>query len=85
MLPALEDFVRIDSQALQWRPDAPFELDVAVFERLLAQAGQSAAGQAALEQAVARYSGDLLPRASGSPAVGDSHQTSSQTLTSPGM
>jgi DNA-binding SARP family transcriptional activator len=64
ILPNLEDFLRIDSQALQWRPDVPFEVDVAVFEHLLVQAmqtNQSSAGQAALEQAVTRYTGDLLP------------------------
>ncbi len=64
VLPTLEDFVRIDSQSLQWRPDAPFELDVAVFEDLLAQSmqtRQSAAIQDTLEQVVTRYSGDLLP------------------------
>lgn len=64
VVPDLEHFLQIDSQSVQWRNDTPFELDVNTFEAMLAeaeQAGQKPAVQAALEQALARYTGDLLP------------------------
>jgi non-specific serine/threonine protein kinase len=66
-LPEADRFVHTDAKTLQWRPDAPFRLDVAEFERACAQA-EAAAQQAdlhalrvALEQAIAVYPGDLLP------------------------
>ena len=52
-LPEPDVFLRDDHGALQWKPDAPFRLDVADFERA------AAAGD--FERAVSLYSGDLLP------------------------
>ncbi|HOQ98335.1 MAG TPA: BTAD domain-containing putative transcriptional regulator, partial [Anaerolineae bacterium] len=52
-LPEAARFVRLDAQALQWRPDAPYVFDVAEFER--------AACEGRLEEAAALYAGDLLP------------------------
>jgi DNA-binding SARP family transcriptional activator len=63
-LPVLDRFLQIDALTLQWRSDAPFTLDVAEFEAALARAEQAGATeprQAALEQAIACYTGDLLP------------------------
>lgn len=66
-LPVLERYLQVDAAALEWRPDAVFSLDVAEFEAALSQAdqaqrdGQPGAHQTALEQAVALYTGDLLP------------------------
>jgi predicted ATPase/DNA-binding SARP family transcriptional activator len=66
-LPQADQFVHSDAQTVQWRPDAPFRLDVAEFEQALIQA-EVAAQQGdlhtlrlALEQASALYQGDLLP------------------------
>ena len=36
-LPAADQFVHADAQTLQWRSDAPFNLDVAAFEQVLNQ------------------------------------------------
>ena len=52
-LPDPDLFLRDDRTALQWRPDAPFRLDVAEFE------AASASGDC--ERAVALYTGELLP------------------------
>ena len=66
-LPNADRFLHADAQSLQWRPDAPFALDVADFESALAQAeraeqaGDRAAAQQALEEAVGLYRGNLLP------------------------
>jgi len=63
-LPVLERYLQIDADTLRWRPDAAFTLDVAEFGAALEQANhaeQTQARQAPLEQAVARYTGDLLP------------------------
>lgn len=66
-LPDADAFIHITPRTVQWRPEAPFALDVAVFEAALAQA---AAAQHAGEQveairawtaAVAAYGGELLP------------------------
>ncbi len=57
-------FLHIEKQTLQWRPDAPWTLDVADFERAVAQAEQAekqTSTRLALEQAVDLYRGDLLP------------------------
>jgi DNA-binding SARP family transcriptional activator len=62
-LPDPDRFLRADAKTLQWLPDAPFTLDVAGFESALAQAehaGDVAATQGLLEQAVGSYRGDLL-------------------------
>jgi DNA-binding SARP family transcriptional activator len=63
-LPEADRFLHADTQTLQWQADAPFTLDVADFESTVAQAeqaGDQAAVQKALEEAVALYRGDLLP------------------------
>jgi DNA-binding SARP family transcriptional activator/predicted ATPase len=66
-LPEAERFLNVDRHTLQWHNDAPFTLDVTDFEHALAQAdeaeraGNQAAVRQALEEAVARYQGDLLP------------------------
>src|SRR5438105_5404630 len=61
-LPDAARYVEISDQALQWRAEAPFSLDVLEFERALSLAAQAGPGnrQAALEQAVALYMDDLL-------------------------
>ncbi|MGD2177951.1 MAG: BTAD domain-containing putative transcriptional regulator [Anaerolineae bacterium] len=72
-LPDADHFLHVDRNTLQWRSDAPFELDVARFEQALDRAEKALRGavngarshrataRAALEQAVALYEGDLLP------------------------
>lgn len=63
-LPDAECFLISDELTMQWRTDAPCSLDVAEFEASLAQARQAAGADAEaqhLEQAVARYGGELLP------------------------
>lgn len=65
-LPEADLFLRIERQTLQWspHPDVSWTLDVADFERALAQADQArspVAARTALEEAVALYRGDLLP------------------------
>ena len=65
-LPEADHFLRIERQTLQWspHPDVSWTLDVADFERALAQAEQArdpVAARTALEEAVALYRGDLLP------------------------
>ncbi|MCE7989510.1 MAG: hypothetical protein DYG89_50810 [Caldilinea sp. CFX5] len=56
-LPEPDHFLLADAQTVQWRPDAPFTLDVADFEAALTQATTCAE----LETAVKHYSGPLLP------------------------
>ena len=66
-LPDADRFLHVDAQTLEWRPDAPFTLDVADFEDALAQAeqaeqaGDRAAARHALQEAVGLYRGNLLP------------------------
>jgi len=63
-LPHVDSFLHIDKQTLLWRSDAPWTLDVADFERAIAQAEQAQSKtetQKALETAVELYQGDLLP------------------------
>ena len=62
-LPDAQHYLAIDGRTVQWRGDEPYALDVADFEEALACAEQSAGLDqvAALEQAVARYAGELLP------------------------
>jgi DNA-binding SARP family transcriptional activator len=65
-LPEADLFLRIERQTLQWspHPDVSWTLDVADFERALAQAEQArspVAARTAREEAVALYRGDLLP------------------------
>lgn len=66
-LPDAERFLEVGTQAVRWRQDSSFTLDVAGFEAACAQAaaaeqrGQPAEAIAALQQAVDLYTGDLLP------------------------
>ena len=63
-LPNAESYLRSDLQTLQWQADAPFTLDVAEFQRLLASAQQSNEAPLArlhLEQGLQLYQADLLP------------------------
>ncbi len=65
--PGMGDFLQDQHNCLQWRTDAPFTLDVADFEQAIQQAllvdyrsnGHDAL--LALQQAIAVYTGDLLP------------------------
>ena len=63
-LPDSDRLLSVESQTVQWRPDAPYTLDVAHFEQALTRAEQTGEGpalRAALEQAVELYGGELLP------------------------
>lgn len=63
-LPDAERFVNIDTLTVQWRPDAPADIDVVTFDDdvTTAQRAQDPAAQeAALTRAIALYVGDLLP------------------------
>jgi predicted ATPase/DNA-binding SARP family transcriptional activator len=66
-LPDADRLLQIDAQTVQWRPDVHSALDVADFERALAQAdlaeqrGDQLAAREALAAAVRLYHGDLLP------------------------
>jgi DNA-binding SARP family transcriptional activator len=59
-LPDLDRFLEVTPRTLGWRTDAPYWLDVAAFTDALARAGADEGGRAALEEAVALYTGDLL-------------------------
>jgi DNA-binding SARP family transcriptional activator/predicted ATPase len=64
VLPEPDRFLDITTQAVQWRSDAPFSLDVAAFEgaaKRAAAADDEIARRLALEQAAACYGGDLFP------------------------
>src|SRR5215213_7993465 len=56
-LPTPDAFVRSEGQALTWRLDAPYTLDVAEFVALAGRPGDSVA----IARAVGLYRGDLLP------------------------
>jgi DNA-binding SARP family transcriptional activator len=56
-LPEPDRFLRVDTQTVQWRPDAPCTVDVAEFEAILTQATT----RAELETAANLYQGSLLP------------------------
>jgi DNA-binding SARP family transcriptional activator len=63
-LPGADSFLVATSQTIQWRNDGPFVLDVDQFEQALNEAERTvdpAGVRAALERAVALYTGDLLP------------------------
>ncbi|HET9224156.1 MAG TPA: BTAD domain-containing putative transcriptional regulator, partial [Roseiflexaceae bacterium] len=66
-LPGADGYLRIDTQTIQWRAEAPFTLDVADFEQALDRAAiaaysdDAAAERAALEPAIRVYCGELLP------------------------
>jgi DNA-binding SARP family transcriptional activator/predicted ATPase len=64
LLPEGERFIAADAKTLQWRPDAPFTLDVGDFERTLARAQDAekpSEARRALEEAARLYRGELLP------------------------
>jgi DNA-binding SARP family transcriptional activator/predicted ATPase len=64
VLPAADSFLVVGAQTIQWRAEAPFAFDVADFEQALHDAGEAsavAARRTALERAIERYGGDLLP------------------------
>ena len=64
LLPSLEHFLQIEVRFLQWRNSVTTILDVELFATSLIHAKQASkpeVAQAALEQAVALYTGDLLP------------------------
>lgn len=56
-LPDADHFLHVTRQTLQWRPDAPFTLDVAEFVHAL----DGAPTRTQLQKAIELYSGDLLP------------------------
>src|SRR5215471_18918829 len=64
-LPDVDAFLRLDRQTLTWQTISPrisWTLDVQEFEEALAQAdGVGSSSRHALELAVKRYRGDLLP------------------------
>src|SRR5438445_7194956 len=61
-LPGADRYVEVGQRTLQWRADAPFQLDVAAFDDALARADAAGPGDAlpALRDAVETYAGDLL-------------------------
>lgn len=67
LLPSSDAFVRVERHTLLWRNDGPWQLDVLDFERAVARAEQAEregdliALRVALEEAMARYQGELLP------------------------
>lgn len=61
VFPTLDHFVQVESQYLRWQAGTTVDVDVTNFEGLLAQAGEPPTLPAALEQAIALYTGDLLP------------------------
>ena len=61
-LPDADRFLDVSARTLRWCTDAPYWLDVAVFEDALARAQDDTVdgGLVALREAVATYTGDLL-------------------------
>ncbi len=62
-LPDADDCISVTARLLQWRADAPLRLDAAEFEAAVAQAegADPARVVSALTDAVATYTGELLP------------------------
>jgi DNA-binding SARP family transcriptional activator len=63
-LPETDQFLLINRQTIQWKPDAPFTLDVAKFENSLPIPPTENSPQSSvsnLQETVALYRGDLLP------------------------
>jgi len=66
-LPDPDRYLRTDANSVQWAPDSSFSLDVALFERAVAEAegagraGDAARRRACLERAVDLCQGPLLP------------------------
>ena len=64
ILPDCDTLLHIEPATLQWRSDAPADLDVARFEAQLTMAAQQHSAdqrESALADAVERYAGDLFP------------------------
>ena len=66
-LPDPDRYLRADANSVQWAPDSSFSLDVALFDRAVAEAGvavrvgDAAQRRACLERAVDLCQGPLLP------------------------
>ena len=63
MLPNADNLLRVERQALQWRPNIPWWLDVIAFEQAVAQAERAVTlreERYALEKVATLYQGDLL-------------------------
>ena len=63
-LPDANEFLQVESQTIQWRPDVPCQLDIGDFEVALAAADaatDAAVKVAALGRAIEAYGGELLP------------------------
>lgn len=66
-LPESDRLLCVDTRTVQWRPDAPYDLDVANFEHAVVRADEAdqradqGAARAALKEAAELYRGDLLP------------------------
>ncbi|MEZ4679275.1 MAG: BTAD domain-containing putative transcriptional regulator [Caldilineaceae bacterium] len=63
-LPNADAYLSVDSLTIQWRPDAPAIIDVVTFDeasKTAQRAHDAAAQKAALEAALAAYTGELLP------------------------
>lgn len=60
VFPELEQFMAIETKSLQWRPEAPCEIDIAIFEQT-AHNDAVLENLAALETALSVYKGPLLP------------------------
>ena len=66
-LPDPDRYLRADANSVQWAPDSSFSLDVALFDRAVAEAeaagraGDAARRRACLERAVDLCQGPLLP------------------------
>lgn len=66
LLPQTDSLLAVDNQSMQWRGDANIQIDILDFEERLAHAERAAQAGAkgavsAFEDALALYSGDLLP------------------------
>ena len=62
-IPQSESFLEVGPTSIQWRPEGPFSLDIAKFELAADRADEAddAEVRELLEEAVALYSGELLP------------------------
>jgi len=66
-LPEADQFLQIETKTVQWRPESPFSVDIADFNRHLTEAvaarkeGRVASERTELESALKNYSGELMP------------------------
>ncbi len=62
-LPSASDYLLADERTVCWNANEPLHLDVATFEAALGRAGQTTGREQlnAIEEAIAIYTGDLLP------------------------